>query len=53
VWLQRLYVLFFIEVETRRAHLAACTAHPAGNGRLNRRDTWRGRSPSVPIRFAS
>jgi hypothetical protein len=26
VWLQRLYVLFFIEVDSRRVHLAGCTA---------------------------
>jgi hypothetical protein len=30
LWLQTLYVLFFIELDTRRAHLAAATAHSDG-----------------------
>jgi putative transposase len=28
VWLQRLYVLFFIELGSRRVHFAGCTPHP-------------------------
>jgi putative transposase len=30
VWLQRLYVLFFIELGSRHVHLAGCTARPNG-----------------------
>jgi transposase InsO family protein len=29
IWLQRLYVLFFIELGSRRVHLAGCTPHPS------------------------
>ena len=28
IWLQRLYVLFFIELSSRRVHLAGCTSNP-------------------------
>ena len=39
VWLRRFYVLFFIELGTRRVHLAGATENPAGHGRLSRRAT--------------
>jgi len=42
VWLTRLYVLFFIEVGSRRVHLAGCTGQPTGAWGLNRPVTWRG-----------
>jgi putative transposase len=32
VWLQRLYVLFFIEIGSRRVHLAGCRRIPTGRG---------------------
>jgi hypothetical protein len=31
VCLRRLYVLFFIELGSRRVHVAGCTANPSGN----------------------
>ena len=29
IWLQRLYVLFFIELGSRRVHIAGCTPNPS------------------------
>jgi len=29
IWLQRLYVLFFIELGSRRLHVAGCTSNPS------------------------
>jgi len=30
IWLQRLYVVFFIELGSRRVHLAGCAPNPSG-----------------------
>jgi putative transposase len=53
VWLQRLYVLFFIELGSRRVHFAGCTLHPS---RLwvtqqARQLTWMFSERADPIRF--
>jgi len=53
VWLQRLYVLFFIELASRRVHLAGCTAHPDAEWvtQQARQVTWTRTDRSQPIRF--
>jgi transposase InsO family protein len=53
VWLQRLYVLFFIELGSRRVHLAACTANPsdAWVTQQARQLAWKLTERANPLRF--
>jgi hypothetical protein len=53
VWLQRLYVLFFIDVGSRRVHLAGCMAHPAGAWvtQQARQVAWALAEREQPVRF--
>ena len=53
IWLQRLYVLFFIEVASRRVHLAGCTTHPDGAWvtQQARQVAWTVAERADPVRF--
>ena len=53
VWLQRLYVLFFIEFESRRVRLAGCTAHPDERWvtQQARQVAWTLAAHEEPVRF--
>ena len=53
VSLQRLYVLFFVELASRRVHFAGCTANPTGVWVTQeaRQITWTLRERSAPLRF--
>ena len=53
IWLQRLYVLFFIELGSRRVHLAGCTANPTASWvtQQARQLTWTLAERSEPFRF--
>jgi len=53
LWLGRLYVLFFIELDTRRVHLAGCSAHPDGpwTTQQARQLAWSVSEQVKPIRF--
>ncbi|MBF6614574.1 MAG: transposase [Chloroflexi bacterium] len=52
-WLKMLYVLFFIELGTRRVHFAGCTAHPTADwvSQQARQLTWSLQDEQQPIRF--
>ena len=53
VWLQRLYVLFFIEIASRRVYLAGCTPHPDGEWvtQQARHVAWTLSERADPVRF--
>jgi putative transposase len=53
IWLQRLYVLFFIELGSRRVHVAGCTANPSESSvtQQARQLTWSLTRRPEPIRF--
>jgi hypothetical protein len=53
IWFQRLYVLFFIEIASRRVHLAGCTPHPDGDWvtQQARQLAWTLAERAEPVRF--
>jgi hypothetical protein len=53
IWLQRVYVLFFIELESRRVHLAGCTPTPtaAWVTQQARQLTWNLADRAERVRF--
>jgi putative transposase len=53
VSLQRVYVLFFVELASRRVHLAGCTVNPTGVWVIQqaRQITWTLREQPTPLRF--
>jgi len=53
LWLRRLYVLFFLELNSRRVHVAGCTANPAGRWTTQhaRQLAWSLSERATPARF--
>jgi putative transposase len=53
IWLQRLYVLFFIELGSRRVHVAGCTPNPSAPWIVQqaRQPSWTLAERSEPMRF--
>jgi hypothetical protein len=52
-WLKTLYVLFFLELGTRRVHFGGCTAHPTSPWvtQQARQMSWTLHEEELPIRF--
>ncbi len=52
-WLQTLYILFFIELGSRRVYLAGCTQHPtdAWVTQQARQLSWQIQDGTLPVRF--
>jgi putative transposase len=53
LFLQTIYVLFFIELGTRKVHLAGCTAHPSAAWvtQQARQLSWQIQEGALPCRF--
>jgi hypothetical protein len=53
IWLQRLYILFFIELGSRRVHAAGCTTNPSAPWVIQqaRQVSWTLAGRSEPMRF--
>jgi putative transposase len=53
LWLGRLYVLFFIELASRRVHVAGCTQNPSGTwtAQQARQLAWSLSERLTPLRF--
>jgi putative transposase len=53
VWLKTIYVLFFIEIGTRRVHLAGCTSEPTAGwaAQQARQLSWTIQDECLPLRF--
>jgi len=53
IWLQRLYILFFIELGSRRVHMAGCTPNPSAPWVIQqaRHLSWTLTERATPIRF--
>ncbi len=53
LFLQTIYVLFFIELATRRVHIAGCTEHPDSTWVVQqaRQLSWHVQDGRLPIRF--
>jgi hypothetical protein len=53
IWLQRLYVLFFIELASRRVHMAGCTPNPSAPWVIQqaRRVSWTLSERAEPMKF--